>query len=409
MYQIIVRDQYLNRIGEITDFQKLEFIPCFNDVGPFMLELPTDSEMAREIIKPKTGIIVKRNNQTLFSGPVTRRNRKWINKEDRIIVSGYDDMIHLLRSPAYPVPNGPPYTSQEYDVRTGKSETIMKQYVDANIGLNARTERRVPKLVTEVDKGLGEIVTGRARFQSLLDLFIPLAISGGNIGFRVVQVGKNLEFQVYEPSDKTKSVFFSPLLGNLLGFDYTLEDPEANYLVAGGGGEGTARTFLERGDSASIAKSGRIESFIDQRNTSDTVELEQAIQEELAQKAEKTSLSITPIDTDSIAFGRDYNLGDKVSIVITQPNEIVDIETLYYFISAYQTVPVSTERVRKIQEKLDVIQDIVREIKITISREGESISPVIGTPDSASMNHPVRSMFDRMRKLRKLISNFERR
>jgi hypothetical protein len=96
--------------------------------------------------------------------------------------------------------------------------------------------------------------------------------------------------------------------------------------------------------------------------------------EELTNKAEQNSFNFTPIDTPQLAFGRDYGLGDKVSIVLTQPNERIDIETLYYFISAYQTVPVENEKIRKIQEKLDVIQDIVREVKISITPEGESVS-----------------------------------
>jgi hypothetical protein len=60
-------------------------------------------------------------------------------------------------------------------------------------------------------------------------------------------------------------------------------------------------------------------------------------------KRNKIVLTLQPIDTPQLAFGRDYGLGDKVSIVLTQPNEVIDIETLYYFISAYQTVPVQSD------------------------------------------------------------------
>ncbi|WP_368657625.1 siphovirus ReqiPepy6 Gp37-like family protein [Metabacillus halosaccharovorans] len=407
MYEIYVRDQYFNRVAEVTDYQQLDLIPKFNSPGSWVLDIPTDCEAAKELIKPKAGIIVKRNGKTILSGPRTQPKRRWDSNGDQLTISGYDDLVHLQRNYASPVPHGPPYTSQAYDIRTGKAETVMKAYLTDNIGINGRSERKINNLLVEVDKGLGNTVTGRARFHNFIELFTSLALSGGDLGFRVVQVGKNLEFQVYTPSDKTNEVFFSPLLGNLSEFEYTVDDPECNYVIVGGGGEGTDRILLEKGNNTSIAKYGRIESFVDRRDTTDIKELEQAMNEELTQKAEKTSLSISPIDTESIAFGRDYNLGDKVSVLITQPNEVVDIETLHYFISAYQTIPVDVERVRRIQEKLEVIKDVVREIKITITPNGENISPVIGTPDSLA--HPLLGIFDKMKKITRRINNLERR
>jgi hypothetical protein len=381
-YKLYVRDQYFNKVAEIEDYQKLEATLRFNGVGAWVLELPTNCDAAREIIKPKSGIIVVRNGITLFSGPVHTRNRKWDNSDDKLTISGFDDMIWLSRFLAYPVPSGPPYTSQDYDVRTGNAESIMKAYVDANIGANARSERKI-NITTETDKGLGAIVIGRARFQTLLDLFVSLSLAGGDLGFKVIQVNKALQFQVYQSKDNTQSVVFSPLLGNLLDFEYTDADPETNYLIIGGQGEGTARTFIEQGDSNGISTYGRSESFLDRRDTSDTNELIQAADEELTQKANKTSLSITPIDTDGVSFGSDYNLGDKVSVVLTQPNDDGG------------------------QDALEVISDVVRELKITITRDGELISPFIGTPDSLS--HPILGIFSKMKKLNKRLSNLERR
>lgn len=407
MYQIYVRDQYLNKIAEIDDYNSLELIPRFNAPGSWVIDLPTDSNATKELIKPKSGIIVKRNNKTIFSGPVNSKKRNWDSNQDKYTISGYDDLIHLQRNLAYPVPSGPPYTSQDYDVRTGKAETIMKAYVEANIGTGARSERKISNLIIEADKGLGNSITGRARFHNFIDFFTSLALAGGDIGFRIVQKGNNLEFQVYQPTDKTKGVFFSPLLGNLLDFEYTEKDPEANYVIVGGGGEGKNRFLIERGDNSSVARYGRIESFLDRRDTSEQTELNQAIDEELTTKTQQTSLSISPLDTESVSFGRDYNLGDKVSVIITQPNEVVDIETIHYFISSFQTIPKDVERIRKIQEKVDVIKDVIREIKISITPDGERISPVIGTADS--LKHPVLGIFDKVRKITKRINNLERR
>lgn len=407
MYQIYVRDQYLNRVAEVEDYQNLDVILRFNTTGSWALTLPFDCLAAKELVKRKAGIIVKRNGETIFSGPVTRRNRKWDGEGDKLTISGTDDLKWLECSLGFP--SDPPYTTKAYDVRTGVAETIIREYVEENIGASARAERQLPGLILAADEGRGNKVTGRARFHTLLELNQKLALAGGDLGFRLVQgISNHLQFQVYEPTDKTSTVIFSPLLGNLLSFEYETEDAEANYVIVGGGGEGSERIFVEKGDSSSITKYGRIESFVDQRNTEDIDELWQSADEELLEKAEKTSLRISPIDTEALAFGRDYNLGDKVSVVLTQPNEIVEIEQLYYFLSAYQTTPiVMNERVRKIQEKLEVIQDVIREVNISITPDGEVISPSIGTPESGGKQ--VLGIFDKMRKIRKRISNLERR
>jgi hypothetical protein len=405
-YKLYVRDSNFNKVAEIDDYTKLDLTLNFNAVGAWSLELPTNCYAAYELIKPNAGIIVVRNGQTLFSGPATARNRKWSIDSDVLTITGVDDNIFLQRYLSYPVPSGPPYTSNDYDVRTGPAESIMKQYVDVNIGLSSSSNRKI-NITNEVDQGLGNVITGRARFQTLLDLFSSLAIAGGDLGFKVVQIGNGLQFQVYQPQDLSKSVIFSPLLGNLFDFEYNDTDPDTNYVLAGGTGEGTARLLLEQGDNNSISIYGRREEFMDKRDTSDPNEITQAIAEELTQKANQTSLSITPAETEAIQFGRDYNLGDIVSVVLTQPLEVVTVEQLNYFLSLYQTEQTDIELVKEIQTILEVITDVVRQLKISISRDGEVISPLVGTPDSLA--HPVLGIFSKIKKMSKRLSNLERR
>ncbi|MBT2722320.1 siphovirus ReqiPepy6 Gp37-like family protein [Bacillus sp. ISL-46] len=402
MYNIYIRDSNFKRIGEITDFNKLDLIPRFNAVGSFVLDLPTDCAATRELIKNKAGIIVKKDGQPVFSGTISSRKRSFSKDADTMTLAGKDDMAYLAKRLAYPVPSADFYLS-DYDVRTGKAETIMKQFVDVNAGPSAPIEsRRVFTL--EADKGLGNTITGRARFHSLLELLTSLS---GGLGFRVIQVEDSLQFQVYQPSDKTRSAFFSPLLGNLSSFEYSNDNPEANLVIVGGGGEGKDRIIRYKQDNTSIVKYGRSETFIDKRDTSDVTELDQSIDEEMINNAEQNSFSFLPIDTPQLAFIRDYGLGDKVSIVLTQPNEIITKEILNYYLSFYQSVSEENVRVRKIQEKLDVIQDIVREVKITITPEGDSINPVVGTSDSN--NNAILGIFEKMKKITKRLSNLERR
>ncbi|MEE6450536.1 siphovirus ReqiPepy6 Gp37-like family protein [Gottfriedia acidiceleris] len=378
MYELFVRDKYFTKVAQIDNYQSLDAVMRFNAPGSWVLELPSNTEAAQYLIKPKAGIVVEKDGKTLFSGPVTGINRKWDKDGDLLTVNGYDDLILLQRNLAYPVPLGPPYTSQDYDIRKGKAETIMKAYLNANIGVNARSDRKI-EITTEADAGLGTIITGRARFQTLLELFTSLALIGGDLGFRIVQVNNALQFQVYQPSNKTNIAVFSPGLGNLLGFEYSTEDPEVNYTIVGGIGEGKSRTILEKGDYYSITNYGRIEEFLDRRDIDDNTELAQAMDEELSSKSRKIKLSITPIDTDSLSFGTDYNVGDKVSIILPNSNN----------------------------SDVDKISDVVREIKITLNQGGVLVNPTIGTPES--MGSKLLSFAEKMSKMKFRMSKLERR
>ncbi|WP_129692312.1 siphovirus ReqiPepy6 Gp37-like family protein [Gottfriedia acidiceleris] len=379
MYELYVRDQYFNRVAVIQDFQSFEAIIRFNAPGTWVLELPTNCEAAKELVKKKSGIVVYKDGKPLLSGPVTGRNRKWSGGQDKLTVNGFDDMILLQRNLALPRNNIFPFTYRDYDVRTGKAETVMKAFLNANIGANASSERRV-EITTQADTGLGFSVTGRARYHTLLELFTSLALVGGDLGFRIVQKNNALEFQVYKPTDKSKIAVFSPLQGNLLEFEYSTEDPEANYAIVGGGGEGKDRIILEKADSESISNYGRIETFLDRRDTSDTVELTQSLDEELSSKSEKMSLSITPIDTEMLAFGADYNVGDIVSVILADANDITNVQK---------------------------ITDVVREIKLSLNQDGSLVVPTLGTPDATSKK--ASGIFTRLEKFHDRISHLERR
>lgn len=372
-YKIYVRDKSLTLIGEIDDFKSLNLVCRFNGVGTWLIDLPADSDMALALTQPQAGIIVVRDGLTLLSGPRLKPYRKWNKDENILTVSGVCDNVWLQRRLALPVVTGPPYSGSEYDVRSGVAETVMRQYVDYNAGPNANTERQVTGLTLAADGAIGSSITGRARFNVLLEFLQSLAIAGGDLGFKIAQAGSGLEFQVYQPTDKTATAVFSAGLGNLEGFEYSEEDAELNYVYCGGGGEGTSRTFAEKGDSTSIIDDGRIEFFKDQRNTTDPTELTQAIDEELAQKAEKTSLGISPIDTQAVSFMTDYQLGDKVTVIVDDTS----------------------------------IQDVVREVSISITNEGEVIKPLIGVP--GSIRPEVSNVFRQLRELKARINNLERR
>lgn len=384
-YVIYLRDRDLTRLGELP-FTTLDLRLLFSDVSRWTVAIPADIDIVGDIAYGQ-GIIVERDNQIILSGPIDHIDYEWSANANQFNLSGPDDTIYLNDRLAYPVPSGPPYTAAAYDVVTGIASTVLRSYVNRNAGAGAPLVRQRAGLVLEtVDPLVGISVTGRARFDTLLSLLQSLALSGGDLGFRVVQSETALEliFQVYAPEDKTSGVVFSPQLGNLRAFRYSTSAAEANYVVVGGGGEGTARVFSEQGDAGSVELfDRRIEQFRDRRDTSVPAELDQTAQEELSNKAAKSSLGITPIDTEGLSFITDYRLGDRVTVVANGARR-------------GKTVPPAV-----------IIQDIVREIHILVNQEGETIEPSIGTPESGKRD--LFALFDRITRTEARVRNLERR
>jgi hypothetical protein len=382
-YLLYVRDATRARVAQIDDYSRAEIAARFNAVGAWSVDLPAGTEAARQLALDGAGIIIQRDADTILSGPVRLLDRKWSASQDTLTVSGPDDLVYLKDRWASAVPAAAPgvYTAAAYDIRTGLAEVIIRQFVDVNAGPGARTERAVSGLTLAASGGAGTSLTQEARFPNLLEFIQEIALKGGGLGFRIVQVGLGLEFQVYAPVDRTASAIFSATLGNLEEFSYSRQAPTANHILAAGGAELTARVFVERGDTASILKWGRIEQFVDQRQTVDLVELGKAIDQALLEGAEQKTVALKPRDTDGLAFWTHYKLGDLVTVV-------VDAEP---------------------------IREVVIEVNLSLTSDrGAVIRPVVGPAAAAvipvaATDKPLERMSKRHRGHDRRISNLERR
>ncbi len=378
-WTVYVRDASLQRIGELDDYSTLEMVGRFNDVGAWVLDMDSRAPLAADLSAPGHGIEVVRHTagvyEQVFSGPMRLRQRTLKSGQSRLTLGGFDDNVWLKRRLAHPQPAtaSPPYNSQEHDVRTGVCSMILRQYVDVNVGPGALTPRQVAGLVLGADPVAGGTVTGRARWQVLIDLLRELALAD-RLGFRVVPNGTSgeIEFQVYSPTDKSATVTFSRELETLSEASYESAASETNYVVVGGSGEGTARTVLEKPNSDEITTWDRIESFVDRRDTSDATELDQKADETLAEGAGKTNLSLVPIDLPGQQYLTHYSLGDRVTAVIDD----------------------------------EVVQELVREVRINLTPDGPTQTrPTIGTPGASDVNR----MFQRLAAAEKNVRNLERR
>lgn len=353
MIRIRVRDGGLATVGEVDGWDDLTVIVRHLAVGAWSFTVPA-SPRAMGLLAAGNGVRIDRDGRPLMSGPIRSLVRSWGGQDGGgpgvLTVAGADDMCWLAERVCYPDPANPADSQLDaYDTRSGPAETLIRHYVDVNAGPGALPSRRVPGLTVAASAGLGGQVAGNARFDNLLELVGSLG-SAGNVAVRVVDVGGALELAVAEPADRSAQAVFSRARGNLRSYSYGLAAPFGTVALVGGQGQGAARTIVE----VSTGDGGwgmRAEAFADRRDTDDAAQLMQAGQDALAQSGPAASLAIEPIDLPALAYGRDYQVGDVVSVLVDDTTVV----------------------------------DVLREVKIGWSaREGETITPQVGTAGASS-------------------------
>ncbi|MER7109684.1 siphovirus ReqiPepy6 Gp37-like family protein [Streptomyces sp. NPDC000229] len=320
-----VRDKTLTRVGAIpADLLTMDAEDIHNNVGTWKLSLNAEHPLAAVLSTPGAGIIVTGPSDVLFSGPVTKTENAVTATDPlgTLTVEGVDDTIILADMLAWPEPtNGDASTqARAFDDRTDAAETLMHYYVNANCGPSAPTNRRRAGLIMGTNGARGAIVSKAARFQQLGELCKELAEPNG-LGFRIVQRGSNLVFETYAVADRTKEARLGVVNNTLAGQRVSVSTPAKTRVIVGGDGDGSNRLFVPVDNADSIAAETdwgrRIENFIDERSSTDTAELTQKGTEALADGGTTVKAAqAVPMEDSALDFGRDWFLGDKVSVIV---------------------------------------------------------------------------------------------
>lgn len=387
-WSIFVRRGDRTLIGQVDDYASAEIILRHNLPGSWVINgVNQDSEggvRLRSVALTDNrvgGIVIDRDGEVFVSGPLTTYRRQRATDDDGFVtdivtVAGPDDLVELWGRRIHPSPSTLNFAAAAEDVRSGAAETVMHGYVNAHAGPGAHSTRRVDGLVLAADGARGASLTERARLDVLGELLAAIAIKGGGLGFRLRQNDdNNLEFAVYEPSALADAIVLSDDVGNLGDFTLEVTGPELTQTWVGGGGEGTARTFVERLDGDLVTRWGRREGFRDRRDTIDTTEMALTGDEELANGGERISLEVNPVDLTNLTFGVDYGLGDQITAEV---------------------------------DGVEVVQ-IIREVHITVDADGEHVVPILGSAAVTGGTDPIFDLYDRLRRLSTRTNNLERR
>lgn len=323
-----VRDENINRVGQIlpVDLVGFKAVLRFNNVGTWEIDLPVGHPMGELLRLPGYGLIVTGPDGVILSGPTTsaENTKERGNPEGTWIITGSDDSIILGERLAYPTPSTADVTAQTqaYDsVYDETTSTAMYGYVERNLITGvAPTARAVTGLVLAADTSLGTTVTKSARFNVLGELLTELAVVDG-LGFDIKQQDYDLVFSVYQPVDRSLEIRMDIANNTLSKTSYGYAAPGVTRAIVAGQGQAEDRTFVEvtttDSTSAQALWARRIENFIDQRNTDVAEELTQAGLERLAEAGNTiTSVDVVPSSDTTMRPFVDWNLGDRVGVVI---------------------------------------------------------------------------------------------
>lgn len=383
--QLLVTDRNLNVLGDpLAGWVKLQVDRNHNRPAAGSVDLPAWPEYMA-LLQPGNRLVVIRDGGVWCAGPMEEpQDYAWDTNAGpgTVTVRFSDDLARVAGYVTYPEPSKA-FTAQDTvtdRARTFTStnaETIIRSLVNENCGPGALSARRVEHLVLDDVAGVGTSQDLTTRFEPLLDACRKAAATDG-LGFRTRQVGDEIRFGVYAPADRTSTARFSQGLGNLRSLRFTLGAPTATSELVQGGGDPddvadppNVRVYVEV-TSGAAADWYRVEKLVDATGTLDDTggELTQAGTLALGEDNPQASLSTVTVDTEDLKAGRDYQLGDRVTVVLPTGLELVDV---------VQTIRLEAD-----------------------ANEGETVTSVIGNNDKTTTTATTRTVRELARRLGRL-------
>lgn len=306
----------------------------FNETGSGELLAPADDWLVEAATTPGNRVVLVKAGTVFGGGPIEKPGAIEWGPEGgvgnlRINFATFE--AYLGDRLTYPNPALAATDALQplaYTASAVNAETVLRNLVNLNAGPGAIVARQVPNLTLGAVATVGANVTLSTRFEILTDVLRAVAIAGGGLGWRVVQDGTALEFEVYAPVDRSIDVRFSRSLGNLRALRTDPSAPTGTVAIIGGDGTGDTRTINERSNATGVTLWGRKEIWVNQGGSGATsTELNQAGDVALIEADEVTGIEATAVDTLWARYGTDYFLGDKVGIELVPGSAVADYVT----------------------------------------------------------------------------------
>src|SRR5690606_21387226 len=277
-YRIEVRDKDLNRIGEIDTWIQLDMVIQFCDQGSWKLLVKNGTPQA-QLLERGGGVAIYQDGveKPILTGQIEDFQTYWTtvqhSSEGSVFVGGKTDNKLAFSRLAFPDPSKT--VAQQYssktDARAVKKavNVLIWDEIEKSLGSTAVANRRAPG----VNTGTPPAPVGTAKSDTLRYDVIGEKLtewcSDKKTGWQLLYNPntRSIDLDIYTPRDLSKEIRFSPELGNLREYVWTLSAPKVTRVIVACQGEGKERYIWQKIDSASETEWGlQIEQFIDRRD-----------------------------------------------------------------------------------------------------------------------------------------------
>lgn len=356
-------DTAFNLLGEIDNYESLQFIRRFYRPGEFEMHIHLGKRHTEQLLEDR---VIYINNQPHKSGIIRYRQ---IVEDDK----GIETLI--IRGPTLGgVLDQRITVSDTYDRIIGPAETVMKHYVNNHLGngtyaTGIYAKRQIPFFAVAPSLGRGKTTPWQTRFEPL-DQVVMEVSEWCDIGWNVALnfVTKKWVFDVLTGRDLTTNqnsmppVIFSHEYDNIQSQDYVdsgLQYKNVGY--TGGQGEDEDRLIQMVGDASGL---GRREVFLDCSSAEDMIELSSLGEQKLSELGRIQTYNGLVLNTGSFRYEEDWDLGDRVTLQnnkwgLTMHSRITEVKEIYEPASKLEIV---------LGDEIPTITDFVKKLRSDVKR-----------------------------------------
>lgn len=313
-------DQSLNRVGMVPVLGGTAVLRR-NAVSTFTLDVDGDNPLTT--YAPGDHLMVVEDGVQVVAGRILSDEVNGTSTGTDVALTCTEHMGYLTDRITLPTPNRA-VDQQDIDgyyTAKGTAEALICDLVRLNVGQGALAAWKLP-ITVDASQGRGGTTSVNTRFKTVLEEVQTLANVAGLTVYTWMDKNK-IRFSVTKGRDLSRAVRLSQANGALGSYTLTRTAPATTSVLVAGQGQGAARYLkLVSGNTNDWGQS--VLAFQDRRDTNDSDELIKAGKDTLADNAEGASISTEIVETPALRFGRDYQLGDTITVQLANGVTITD-------------------------------------------------------------------------------------
>ena len=298
--------------GEIAVYNSLQLTHRHFGVGEFELHVHPNIANSSQLEPDNILFMIDNPYQGWIIESVNRKRGS-----DALVITGYS-----LKGLAKRRISVPPLVGSNFgwDRIINDAETVFKHYAAANMTAPAQPGRLMPRvaLAANLHRGLPSLAW-QTRFEALDEVFRQIG-EYADMGWDILPDFTNKLFvfdvvpgrELQEGNPGNTRVTISVEMGVATVTEYSKNQTGwKNVAYTGGAGEDEGRLIQAVGDASGLQ---RREMWVDAGSIDNAPELIAMGHRKLAESSIKESISAVMLDSGAFRYGRDWNLGDKVTV-----------------------------------------------------------------------------------------------